>query len=120
MDLSEEQRRDLMELQNLQQQLQMMLMQKQQLLLQQSELENAGEEVEKSPGPFHRFAGGILIPKEKAVLQGELKEDKENTGVRLNAFSKQEKKLKERFEELRKKLEKSLPGLGGGSEPSVS
>jgi prefoldin beta subunit len=113
MELSDEQKNDVIELQNLQQQLQMIMAQKQQLLLQQNEVEKASEEVEKTAGPFYRFAGSILVPKDKTSLQTELKEEKESVEVRLNAFSKQEKKIKDRFEELRKKLEKSFPKQAG-------
>jgi len=113
MELSDEQKSDVMELQNLQQQLQMMMAQKQQLLMQQNEVEKASEEVEKNPGPFYRFAGSILVPKDKASLKSELNEEKESVDVRISAFSKQEKKIKDRFEELRKKLEKSFPKSSG-------
>lgn len=109
MDLTEDQKKDLMELQNLQQQMQLLAMQKQQLLIQQSELEKASAEVEKASGQVYKIAGSILVQKDKATLQAELKDDLESAGVRLNAFSKQEAKIKLRFEELRKKLEKSLP-----------
>lgn len=117
--MSEEQRQDLGELQSIQQQMQLLVMQKQQLLLQQNELEKAAAEIEKSSGgQLYRFAGGILVPKEKGVLQSDLKEEKESVEVRLNAFAKQEKKLKDRFEELRKKLEKSFPQQGEGARVS--
>ncbi len=109
MDLTEEQRKDLMELQDLQQQMQLLSLQKQQLLVQQSEAEKAIAEVGKSSGQVYRVAGSVLVQKEKATLQAELKDELESVGVRLNAFSKQESKVKARFDELRKKLEKSLP-----------
>lgn len=127
MELNEEQRKDLMEAQNIQQQLQVVLMQKQQLLLQKTEAEKASEEVEKASGQMYRFAGGVLVPKEKSVLQEELKEELESVEVRVNALGKQEKKLRERFEELRKKLEKAFPKSGqdfsgdeGGSGDSAA
>jgi len=118
-ELTDEQRKDLMDLQSIQQQMQMFVMQKQQLLLQQSEVEKASEEVEKASGQLYRLAGSVLVAKEKGVLQNDLKEEKESAEVRLNALAKQEKKLKDRFEELRKKLEKSFPKqLGGGTASS--
>ncbi|HIH20324.1 TPA: prefoldin subunit beta [Candidatus Micrarchaeota archaeon] len=119
MELSENQRKDLMELQALQQQLQVVLMQKQQLLLQQGENEKAQAEVGKIQGTIYRFAGSILVPKESKTLVGELAEEKESIDVRLTALAKQEKKMRERFEELRASLEKSFP-RSGNSTTSLS
>ncbi|MBS3070661.1 prefoldin subunit beta [Candidatus Micrarchaeota archaeon] len=118
--LSEEQKNDLMELQSIQQQMQLVLMQKQQLLLQQNETGKALEEIGKASGKLYRLAGSVMVEKEKSVLQSELKEEKESVEVRLSAFGKQEKKLKDRFEELRKKLEKSLPRQPSGESASLS
>lgn len=119
MELNDEQRKDLMELQELQQQMQLVALQKQQLLLQQGELEKAGEEVEKSSGQLYRLAGSILVSKDKEALKADLKDELERVQMRLTAFAKQEKKVKDRFEELRMRLEKSLPQLrdAGGSQP---
>jgi len=118
--LSEEQKNDLTELQSIQQQMQFLVMQKQQLLLQQNEAGKALEEIENASGKLYRLAGSVMVEKEKSVLQGELKEEKEGVEVRLNAFAKQEKKLKDRFEELRKKLEKSLPRQSRGEGASLA
>lgn len=120
MELSEDMRKDLVELQALQQQIQMVLMQKQQLLMQQAESEKAQAEVEKGSGVIYRFAGSILVPRDKASLAEELKDEKESVEVRLSAIGKQEKKMKERFEELRKKLEKSFPRQPGQAGDNVS
>lgn len=109
MDLNDDQRKDLMELQNIQQQMQLFSMQKQQLMLQQGELEKAAEEVAKASGSIYRLAGSVLVSKEKDALQKDLTEEKEGIDLRLSAVAKQEKKFKDRFEELRKKLEKSFP-----------
>lgn len=120
MQLSEGQKKDLMELQALQQQLQIVLMQKQQLLLQQTELDKAQGEVEKASGQMYRFAGSILVAKDKASLEKELKEEKESADMRVNSLGKQEKKLKDRFEELRRNLEKSFPKQGLGGEGAIT
>ncbi len=112
MELNDEQRKDLMELQDLQQQMQLVAIQKQQLLLQQGELEKAGEEVEKASGQLYRLTGSILVSKDKEALKADLKDELERVQMRLTAFAKQEKKVKDRFEELRARLEKSLPRTG--------
>jgi prefoldin beta subunit len=116
-------RRDLVEFQNLQQQLQLVLMQRQQTQLQLAELEKAQEEIAKGEGKFFRFAGSILVPKEKNVLQKELKEEKESLELRQSVVGKQEEKLKERLNALRKKFEefeKKSGGLGAGEGAKVS
>ena len=115
MELNEDQKNDLTEMQSLQQQLQIVMSQKQQLLLQQNESDKALEELAKASGAIYRFAGGIMVQKDKATLEKDLKEEKESTEVRLGAIAKQEKKLKDRFDELRKKLEGSFSRKGASN-----
>ncbi len=113
MELSAQQREDVIELQNLQQQLQFLSMQRQQMELQVSELTKAGDEVTGSNGQLYRFVGSVIVPKEKASLKKELEAEKESIALRQGTFGKQEEKLKERFMTLRKKLE-AVMGKGGG------
>lgn len=108
---------EVIEYQNLQQQLQIVLMQKQQVQMQQKEIEKALEEVTASPGPFYRFVGTVLVAKEKDALSKELAQEKEELSSRLPLLEKQEKKFKERFDALRKKVEEFVrqqQGLAGG------
>lgn len=113
MELSAQQREDVIELQNLQQQLQFLSMQRQQMELQVSELTKAGDEVTGSNGQLYRFVGSVIVPKEKASLKKELEAEKESIALRQGTFAKQEEKVKERFMTLRKKLE-AVMGKGGG------
>lgn len=112
MDLSAESKKDVIEFQGLQQQLQFVVVQKQQSSLQSMELAKALEEVEASKGQVYRFAGPVVVQKDKALLVEELKKEKEAIELRQAALSKQEEKMKERFNALRKKLEATL-GKGG-------
>lgn len=113
--LDKQTRDELVEYQNLQQQIQLLLLQRQQVLAAIAELEKAREEVDKSSGGFYRFIGSVLVPKKKEELKKELKEEKESLELRRDVFQKQEARLRERFEALRKKLEAKL---GEGSESS--
>ncbi|HLD75894.1 MAG TPA: prefoldin subunit beta [Candidatus Norongarragalinales archaeon] len=108
---------EVIEYQNLQQQLQLVMMQKQQMLIQKKELEKALEEVNASAGPFYRFVGTVLVAKEKESLQKELSSEKDELGMRIPLLERQEKKFKERFDVVRKKVEEFVreqQGVAGG------
>jgi len=108
-ELTEEQRKDIIEYQQLQNQLQVAVMQKQQMEVQISELEKASEEAQKSNGTIYRFFANVIVPKEKTVLVKELAGEKEMLEVRKSALEKQEKTMRERFAEVRKRLEATMP-----------
>ncbi|MBI5228758.1 prefoldin subunit [Candidatus Micrarchaeota archaeon] len=123
-ELNEEMKKELVEYQNMQQQLQLILLQKQQIQIQLNETERAEEELKKSEGKFYRFAGSVLIPKEKEVLKKELKEEKESLELRKSVIQKQEEKITERMNSVRKKFEEYGRGPGGnksvGDEASAA
>ena len=109
-DLDEETRKKVMEYQGLQQNLQFFAQQKQSLTIQLDELEKALEEVGKASegGEVYRAVGPVFVKKDKKLLENELSEEKESTEVRKNSLEKQEKKLVERLELLKKELEASM------------
>jgi prefoldin beta subunit len=115
LDLDEETKRDIVEYQNLQQQIQIMLAQRQQALAAIAELDQAKTEVEKSSGALYRFVGSVIVPKKKDELLAELKDEKTSLESRRDVFAKQEERLRKRFDELRKKLEAKLGGGRGAS-----
>lgn len=110
-ELTEELKQELVSYQNLQQQYQLIASQRQQIQLQVLELDKALEEVSKAGTEtgFFRAVGGVLVPKTKATLDKDLKEEKESVEVRVSLLEKQEQKLRERLEAIRKKFE-SLEG----------
>ncbi len=113
-ELSEETKNELIEFQQLQQQIQILQIQRQQTLAQIAELDKAREEVEKTidaNAKLYRFVGSIIVPKKKDELLKELSEERESLDVRVNAFKKQEDKLRERYDALRKKLEQKLSSM---------
>jgi len=107
MELNEQQ---IAEIQNLQRQLQMTVMQKQQFQMQLEEMKAANEELAKSKGAVFRAAGSLLIESTKEEAAKDLKEKMETLDMRVSITSKQEEKLKARFEEMRQKIEG--PGAG--------
>ncbi len=104
MDLSEDTKKDLMEYQKLQQQLQFVLMQKQQASLQQRESQKALEELKTSSGVCYKFAGGVLVPKTKEDIVKQLGEESESLELREKSLSKQEELFTQRLLSLEKKL----------------
>jgi len=104
-ELTPEQKKDIMDFQGLQQQLQMMMMQRQQLTVQLAETKKAAEEVKKSDGGLYRFAGTVMVPKKKDELEKELAGEIETIETRTGMLQKQEEKVRERLQALAKKLE---------------
>jgi prefoldin beta subunit len=97
-----------------------MAVQKQQLILQSSEVDNALEELGKAgKGKIYKAAGSLLIETNKAESDKFLKETKDTASARIQILEKQEKKLTERFNELKKELEEMLASQTGGRPPAA-
>jgi prefoldin beta subunit len=114
-EISEEMKGELVAYQGLQQQFQLISAQRQQLQMQAAELDRAADEVSKAAGEtgFYRAVGGVLVPKGKADLQKDLKEEKESLEVRAGVMEKQEQKIRERLDAIRKKFESFEKGAAG-------
>ncbi|MCX6768030.1 MAG: prefoldin subunit [Candidatus Micrarchaeota archaeon] len=104
-ELTEEQKKDVMEFQNMQQQLQFISIQRQQTAVQLAEAKNALGEVKKSEGTLYRLAGTVLVPKKKDALEKELAGEIEALEARQGIIQKQEDKIRERAPALAKKIE---------------
>ncbi len=104
------------QLQQTQQQLQMVITQKVQLENSLKELENAIQEVEKvdEGTPIFKTVGTILVKASKDEVLKELKEKKETFEIRIKTLERQESKLKERLQELQKKIKSMLSGVQAG------
>ncbi len=104
------------QLQQTQQQLQMVITQKVQLENSLKELENAIQEVEKidEGTPIFKTVGTILVKTSKDEVLKELKEKKETFEIRIKTLERQESKLKERLQELQKKIKSMLSGVQAG------
>ena len=104
------------QLQQLQQQLQMVVTQKVQLENSLKETENAIQEVEKvsDDTPIFKTVGTILVKTSKEEILKELKEKKDTFEIRIRTLERQEEKLKERLQELQKKIKSLLSGVQAG------
>ncbi|MBM3309261.1 MAG: prefoldin subunit beta [Candidatus Altiarchaeales archaeon] len=110
MDIPPQVQDKLAQFQTLQQQLQLLGLQKQQLLVQGNDVDNALTELGKISGgeKVYRAVGMLLIESSKGESEKMLKEEKELGDTRIKVLERQEKKLTERFEELRKELQAML------------
>ena len=113
--LTEDQKKEIMDYQSLQQQYQLLAMQKQQVAVALAENKAACEAIAKAKGKVYRFAGSVLVEKDKNTLVGELGKENETLELRSKVFDKQEKQLREKLEAVTKKLQASL----GGGEAAV-
>ncbi|RLJ10267.1 MAG: prefoldin subunit beta [Candidatus Aenigmatarchaeota archaeon] len=96
--------------QSYQQQFQSIITQRETLKLQQLEIKKALEELEKTnEDTVYKISGPILIKTSKSDVKKELTEKSELISARLRTLEKSERLVKEKIEELRRKLE-------GGSE----
>ena len=91
------------QLQVIEQNLQQLLGQKQQFQGQMVEIDSALEELKKTEDAY-KIVGNVMIKVAKDDLNKELGEKKERTEVRMKSIEKQETKLKESAESLRKEV----------------
>jgi prefoldin beta subunit len=101
------------EFQSLQGQLQLIAAQTQQSKVQGDETTDALEKLENVTGKVYRFSGTLFLESTKEDAKKELEERLEVLKVRGGALKKQEERLRNRAEALRKELE-TASGLGGG------
>jgi len=106
----------LAQLQQIQQQLQMVLTQKVQLENSLKETENAIQEVEKvgDDTPIFKTVGTVLVKTSKEQILNELREKKDTFEIRIKALERQEEKLKERLQDLQRKIRSLLSGVQAG------
>ena len=106
---ADELQKQLTEFQETQRQLQFVSNQKSQLQMQVEELKMAEEEVGKAEkGTIYRVVGPLLLETSKTDATSDLKGKKELFEMRITVLSKQEDKLRPRFDELRASLEKAI------------
>ncbi len=103
------------QLQQLQQQLQAVVTQKLQVESMLKESSAALEEVQNAPDdtPIFKVAGNVLVKVEKEKVIKELQEKKESYEIRLKALERQEERLKERIDEMQKKIRSMLVTRAG-------
>jgi len=106
----------LAQLQQLQQQLQMVVTQKAHLENSLKETESAIQEIEKisDDTPIFKAVGTILVKTNKNEVLKELKEKKDTFEVRIKALERQEERLRERIQEMQKKIQSMLGGVQAG------
>ncbi len=99
-----------LQLQTFQQQYQAIVLQKETMGMQKIETEKALEELGKvsDKEEVYKAVGPVLVKSTKSALTAELKEKKETGDLRAKTLETQEKKLKERLEEIQGKLQSLL------------
>ncbi len=90
-------------LQSLEQNVQQYVMRRQQFSQQLMEIESALKELESSPEAY-KIVGNIMVKTSKDQLKKELAERKELADMRIQSLDKQEQKVTEKVEELKKEV----------------
>jgi prefoldin beta subunit len=106
--ITEETQQKIQEIQILEQNLQNLILQKQAFQIELNETENALSEISKSKDDIFKLVSNIMIKTDKEKLEKELKQKKELLSLRLTSIEKQETKLSEQVENLRKEIMKEL------------
>jgi len=96
------------ELQMIEQTLQNLLFQSQAFQIELNETKSALEELKKTNKEVYKIIGNIMISSRKEDIEKELEEKNKILDLRIKTLEKQEKILKEKLDNLRKDLEKSL------------
>jgi prefoldin beta subunit len=111
----------LLQLQTFQQQYQNVSIQRETLAIQKMEVDKALEELEKvaDKDEIFKAVGPLLIKSTKADLVREMGEKDESIDVRLKSADAQEKKLREKMDEIQHRLQSMLggPRPEGHAEP---
>ncbi|MCD6410105.1 MAG: prefoldin subunit beta [Candidatus Verstraetearchaeota archaeon] len=106
-------------LQDLQEQLRAIVLRKQQIELELREVERALKETEdlSNDVPIYKSVGALLFKTEKEKVVKELGERKEELELRIKTLERQESRVKQQLEELRKSILSytSQFSAGGGS-----
>ncbi|MFH1306250.1 MAG: prefoldin subunit beta [Candidatus Micrarchaeota archaeon] len=105
-------RADVDEFQRLQRQMQMLGMQKQQMQMQIEEMKLAQEALKDAKGEIYKAVGNLLVEAEKGKTKKELEGRIETFEVRRGTIAKQEEKMREKLDSLRKELEKATAAAG--------
>jgi prefoldin beta subunit len=110
--ISEELRNKIMQLQSMQQQLQIMMIQKQEFIAQQKDIENALNELEKltEGQQIFKMVGPILVKNKPAILKDELKKQREKLNNKISMLEGQEAKMNPKIQELQKEIQTRLRG----------
>ena len=104
--------RELVEYENMEKQLEVLLIQKHQLQIQTNEITHALDELKKSKSDVFRSIGSILMHITREEAEKDLKDRAELVGVKLNAITKQEEKLRTAVGDTQKKLQEKMKGYG--------
>lgn len=92
------------QLQMLEQTIQQVILQKQTMQIQIGEMANALEELGKTNEKPFKVVGNVMVACEKNDLKKDIKDKKEMFEIRIKNIEKQEKDLKEKMDDLQKKL----------------
>ncbi|KAA0010143.1 prefoldin subunit beta [Thermoplasmatales archaeon ex4484_30] len=109
-DLPPQVQNQLKQLQQFQQQLEMVMQQRLQVDIRLRDTENALEELNKidEGTPVYKGVGNLIIRADKEKLIKELSEEKESLEIRRKSLEGQENRIKEKIEELQKKIQEAL------------
>ena len=100
-----------MQLQILEQSIQNLLLQKQQFSGQLLEMENAFKEIQRVEHAY-KIVGNIMVLAKQSDLVEDITQKKELLTLRIQSLEKQEKKIREKAQQLQEEVMQKLKGEG--------
>jgi len=108
MEIDNETKEKIQEMQMYEQNFQNLMVQKQAFQIEFSETENALSEISKSKDEVFKMIGQIIIKTDKEKVEKELKQKKDLLSLRLKSIEKQESELTKEIEELKEDVMKRI------------
>ena len=108
MEIDNETKEKIQEMQMYEQNFQNLMVQKQAFQIELSEVENALSEISKSKDDVFKMIGQIMIKADREKIEKELKQKKDLLSLRLKSIEKQESELTKEIEELKEDVMKHL------------
>jgi len=109
--ISKQTEQKLMQLQILEQSIQNLLLQKQQFSGQLLEMENAFKEIQRVEHAY-KIVGNIMVLAKQSDLVEDITQKKELLTLRIQSLEKQEKKIREKAQQLQEEVMQKLKGEG--------
>lgn len=108
MKVSKETEQKIMQLQLLEQNINHLSMQRQTFQNNLMEIDNAMKELKDTKEDVYKIVSNVMIKSKKETLIKELEQKKDVVELRIKNLEKQEKKLKEKAEEMQQEVMKEL------------
>ena len=108
MDIPEETKEKVTQLQTMEQNLHSFHTQKQTFQTQLLEIDNALKELDTADGPVYKIVGTVMLASKKETLKKDLEDRKNTLNIRIQSLEKQETAIRNKAEKLQAEVIKEM------------